>query len=145
MCLPPLGRAVLVLRPDRRPRRRCRGELVEQFQVGVGDVAHQVPPCSDGWSIRLLETALLSRGFSPAPLGVHLCWPRPREKKKPRCIAATGCVVLLGEQDRAGLLSALADEFDHPLALANVGQLGHQRREILVWSDLGGSLRSHAS
>ncbi|MDK8796232.1 hypothetical protein QP968_11075, partial [Corynebacterium sp. MSK041] len=44
------------------------GELVEQFQVGVDEVAHQVPPCSDWWSIRLLETALLSRGRSLASL-----------------------------------------------------------------------------
>ena len=119
--------------------------MVEQFQVGVGDVAHHVPPCSDWWSIRLLETALLSRGRSPTSLRCLSSQATADEKKKPHCIAATGCVVLLGKQDRAGLLGAFADKLNHPLALADIGQLRHQRREVLVWPDLGGSLRSHAS
>ena len=98
----------------------------------------------DGQSVCWRQLCCLK--VTPLPrCGVCRRKPRPREKKKPRCIATTGCVVLLGKQDRAGLLSALADKLDHPLALADIGQLRHQRREVLVWPDLGGSLRSHAS
>ena len=69
----------------------------------------------------MLETALLSRGFSPALLGVHLCGPRPTVKRNTPLHRYNGYAVLLGKQYRAGLLGAFADEFDHPLALTDVG------------------------